>query len=391
MPPCAFTVISMNIEESTHELIALTYDAALAPEKWQEVMAAFIKALGANTAILRETNYDARTVGLFKTVGFDQATIDAYRNYFVKLDYFAPELMRQPIGAVAKGSEAVPWEVQRKSEFFNDYFRRLDNHYAMGITLARDKQHHLMFALQRTYKQGDYTPTDLKLINMVAPHMTRAINIHRHMLAITTQQQWALSALNTLKIGVILLDDQGKPGFINQKADFLLSSSCGLSISSSKLSLSNALDTARLQCFITNAAKAACGHKSTAGGSLRTTNHLGNALHIHVIALPRDKSERPWGLALPSGCVAVFISATGTAHLRIEALSALYGFTSAEAKLASLLADGLSLEVTASTLGISIQTVRSQLKAVFAKTQVSRQAELVARLLTDMLSHQLTD
>jgi DNA-binding CsgD family transcriptional regulator len=381
----------MDIEERTHELIALAYDAALAPEKWQQVMAGVVRTIGTNTALLREVNYTTGEVGLYKTLGFDPAFTKAYCEHFVHLDFFAPILMREPVGTVARGDQAVPWEQQRGTEFCNDYLLAQNNRYCLGITLERANNHHLLFALQRSKQQGDFTDNNLHLLRTLAPHMTRAISIHRHMLTITTQQQWALSALDKLKIGVILLDDYGTPGFINKKAEFLLSANYGLSISGKKLSLSNPLESARLQSFIANAAKAASGRQCTAGGSLRATNHLGNALHIHVIPLPRDTSERPWGLALPRGCVAVFISASGSTHLRIETLSALYGFTSAEAKLASLLADGLSLEDAANTLGISIQTVRSQLKAVFAKTQVSRQAELVALLLTDMLSHQLTD
>jgi len=381
----------MDIEESTHELIALTYDAALAPEKWQKVMASLTQTIGTNTALLREVNYATGEVGLYKTLGFDPAFTKAYCEHFVHLDFFAPALMREPVGTVTLGDHALPWEQQRETEFCNDFLLAQNNRYCLGITLERANNHHLLFALQRSKQQGDFTDNNLRLLRTLAPHMTRAMSIHRHMLAITARQQWALSALDTLKIGVMLLDDHGTPGFINKKAELLLSSNCGLSMSGKKLGLSNPLESARLQSFIVNAAKASSGHSGTAGGSLRATNHLGTALHIHVIPLPRDTSERPWGLALPRGCVAVFISASGSTHLRTETLSALYGFTNAEAKLASLLADGLSLENAANTLGVSIQTVRSQLKAVFAKTQVSRQAELVALLLTDMLSHQLTD
>jgi DNA-binding CsgD family transcriptional regulator len=66
----------------------------------------------------------------------------------------------------------------------------------------------------------------------------------------------------------------------------------------------------------------------------------------------------------------------------------MHGITRAEARLASMLADGISLEEVAEALLVSIQTVRSQLKSVFAKTGVTRQAELVALLLTDMLTDQ---
>jgi DNA-binding CsgD family transcriptional regulator len=57
-----------------------------------------------------------------------------------------------------------------------------------------------------------------------------------------------------------------------------------------------------------------------------------------------------------------------------------FGLTRAEARLASLLATGLSPEAAAQRIGVSPGTARSQLKAVFAKTQTHRQSELAALL-----------
>jgi DNA-binding CsgD family transcriptional regulator len=62
------------------------------------------------------------------------------------------------------------------------------------------------------------------------------------------------------------------------------------------------------------------------------------------------------------------------------ALRAAFGLTAAEARLASRLAAGESLADAADALGIAKNTARFQLRAVFAKTGVSRQGELVAAL-----------
>jgi DNA-binding CsgD family transcriptional regulator len=58
-----------------------------------------------------------------------------------------------------------------------------------------------------------------------------------------------------------------------------------------------------------------------------------------------------------------------------------FDLTRAEARLASLVASGLGLGAVAKRLEVSRETVRAQLKAVFAKTQTHRQSELVALLL----------
>jgi DNA-binding CsgD family transcriptional regulator len=59
-----------------------------------------------------------------------------------------------------------------------------------------------------------------------------------------------------------------------------------------------------------------------------------------------------------------------------------FGFTAAEAALALDLADGLAAADCASLRGVSVHTVRSQLRALFAKTGLCRQAELVSLILT---------
>jgi len=55
-----------------------------------------------------------------------------------------------------------------------------------------------------------------------------------------------------------------------------------------------------------------------------------------------------------------------------------FGLTRAEAKLAARLAGGEPIDAAAEILGIAKATARSQLKAVFAKTDTRRQSELVA-------------
>lgn len=58
-----------------------------------------------------------------------------------------------------------------------------------------------------------------------------------------------------------------------------------------------------------------------------------------------------------------------------------FDLTPAQARIASLLVKDLSLEEIANSLSVTRETVRNQLKAIFAKTGTSRQAELVSLLL----------
>jgi DNA-binding CsgD family transcriptional regulator len=61
-------------------------------------------------------------------------------------------------------------------------------------------------------------------------------------------------------------------------------------------------------------------------------------------------------------------------------LKTLFDLTPAEARLAQLLACGDSIEEVAQTLQIKMTTARTQLAAIFGKTETRRQAKLVAIL-----------
>ena len=64
-----------------------------------------------------------------------------------------------------------------------------------------------------------------------------------------------------------------------------------------------------------------------------------------------------------------------------NALNQMYGLSRAEGALAVALCRGDTLQEYAELAGLSVATVRTQLKAIFQKTTTSRQAELVSLLL----------
>jgi len=68
-----------------------------------------------------------------------------------------------------------------------------------------------------------------------------------------------------------------------------------------------------------------------------------------------------------------------------DLLAGLFDLTPAEARIARALTEGLTLQDAATRYGLSLETVRSQLKSVLSKTGTHRQTELVALLLGSVL------
>lgn len=77
-----------------------------------------------------------------------------------------------------------------------------------------------------------------------------------------------------------------------------------------------------------------------------------------------------------------FLSELGAAmHLDPTMLKQVFDLTPAESALAQELLGGDSLDHVAATLGVSPNTVKTQLQGIFAKTDTHRQAQLVKLLM----------
>jgi len=132
--------------------------------------------------------------------------------------------------------------------------------------------------------------------------------------------------------------------------------------------------------------------------------HLNQAIAIgasvgrgpsHVMSISRPSGWRAYPviiaplLAPPTGrgggdaVAAIFIGDPEASQITTaEFLRTLYALTHAEAELVALLARGRSLEEAAVERGVTLNTVRSQLKQVFAKTDTKRQGQLIRLVLT---------
>lgn len=79
--------------------------------------------------------------------------------------------------------------------------------------------------------------------------------------------------------------------------------------------------------------------------------------------------------------ILILIDLDQTPHPHANALERIFGLTATEARLAVVLARGATVTEAAAAHKVSVATVRTQLAAIFSKTQTSRQAELVMLVL----------
>lgn len=376
-------------DELALKLVGMTYDAALDERKWPSFLQAFARAVDSKSASLRLVDFQIAQVGFSAHVGsYTPAMLAAYTSYFIKLDYYPKFYEHAPLMHVDTDQNGARWgfspAYQRKTEYFNDFIRRNGHEYAMGTVLARDGNQTLHFATQRGKRAGKFGEEQQRLMSILAPHVARAVQVHRKISSVTVDKEWALGALDQLRMCVILTNSSGIPMFANRAAEQMLTVGDGINTHYGKLVLSNPTETARLYQLIGDASQGA--PESSMGADMRVTLCGGDFLHCMVMPIPVNFTVR-WNIGLASGCVALFLSKPDALQLPPERLAVMYGLTPAEGKLASKLAALRSLEQAADDLCISIHTARTQLRSIFAKTDVQSQSKLLLLFATGTLAH----
>lgn len=350
-------------------LVPLTerlYEAAAEPSLWNEVLADLAHFVGAEGgAIVRRGADDmgwavspalkdmlerAVASGWLERDGFDERLVAAARSDFVgDLDLFAVHEL---------GCEPV----------YRDFY------YPLGLgwgaaTLMRipGVDDPFLMNLERRYDRGPVEGVLLRQLDALRPHLMRAL-----LLSAKLQQHRARSALAALSLlgfagamisrsGRILAANEAFAALI---PDVVLDHADRARFPDPAADLSLGLAMAQLR---RQSIKAACSIPMPA-------REGGSPMVFHVMPLygmSRDLFEA-------AAALLVGVEVRRREVPAAELLAGLFDLSPAESRVAHAIGGGATVEATAKMLGVSRETIRTQLKVVLAKTGSRRQADLVA-------------
>ncbi len=177
---------------------------------------------------------------------------------------------------------------------------------------------------------------------------------------------------------VFLVDAHGAVTAFNQRAAAIVAQGDGLFVWRDVLRCARPADTAALHRLV--AAVAECdGRRGVARYGLRLRRSGRRPLSA-LVAPFRCQNV----VANSAVVIAVFVhDPECPPAIDVETLRDWYSLTPAEARVAALLAGGLSVKDIVERLGIGANTARTHLKSIFAKTETRRQAELIQLLLSN--------
>jgi DNA-binding CsgD family transcriptional regulator len=272
-----------------------------------------------------------------------------------------------------------------RTEFYNDYLRRLGMRYTFGGTIEQDASIVAYITSQRGSRTGPFGRDAAALLNTLMPHLRRGVQLHQRMALL---EGAFTGVVEQLAVGVIFVDRTGAVLVMNRAAQRCVDQRDGLRLDGRHLRCEDRGQAAILRSLIHRAAMTCAGNGLSPGGLLTVRRESG-LRPFSLLVSPLRVAHPVWGAKRPAACI--FVTDPDAQHEPSEAvLQRLFGLTRAEAKLAVCLFQGKALDTAAAVLSLTRETVRTYLKRIFQKTATRRQAELVAllwRTTGELLKH----
>jgi len=110
---------------------------------------------------------------------------------------------------------------------------------------------------------------------------------------------------------------------------------------------------------------------------------------LPILISPFQNYDEAWGNSHPTAAILFHDPARQNSEPE-NMMSAGYGLSPAEGRLARILAESKTLTQAAAEVGVSVNTANTQLASIFARTGFSRQVDLVAEIRANPLLHIVT-
>jgi DNA-binding CsgD family transcriptional regulator len=225
--------------------------------------------------------------------------------------------------------------------------------------------------IARSWNTTAFGDKERSLTRTMIPHLQRAARVARHIQNANLLTMAAQSTLDALPHSAFLLAGDGRPIYANRGSGRLLREADGLIAGHEGLTAASSSATRALEALIGAAAR-----DPGKGGTLRLSRPSEKP-PLAVVVIPIRRINDFFFFADQPAAILCVSDPTDRETIDPAVLTALFGLTRAEGTLASALLAGHELPAIAASSGRSIHTLRNLLARIMAKTETSRQSELV--------------
>ncbi|PBB66394.1 hypothetical protein CK228_22875 [Mesorhizobium sp. WSM4312] len=345
------------------------YEAAVVPEFWKEVLARFCLVVGVRAGAL--LTFDPG--GGVKTIYTDtyQGVFHDYLARGLQYPNVRPHraLVLHPHKFVTDLDVCTQEELDRDA-LYREFYRPYGFGWTAGTAVVSPTKDIIAFDTARLATEGPFSTEEISRLDQYWPHFARA-GLLAQRLGLQAAHS-ATEALQTVGLPAASLTAQGR--VVSANAMFEALSPRVRFGPFDKLSLADRKADRLL-------VSALAGLSASNQASVRSIAIPGSdgmpPLVGHLVPVRRNAHD----IFTRSAVLLVVTRVIAPDAPLAEILTGLFDLTTAEARVARGIANGLSVEDMATKTEVSRETIRTQLKSVMAKTGTERQTELALLLI----------
>lgn len=358
--------------ELLSQLIQAAWQGPFEPQPWQHFLDLLCEAVDAKVGSLVRRWPTPQDRGLIYSNG-DAGMIADYRSKLFQLD---PSCHKPRPYARTMMDQMTEAEL-RASRYHKECQAPIGIFHILVADTIDDSGMQSRLSLQRADGKPDFGLYEKTLLNLVLPHVQQSIARHRDTLQLRAERQLMVDTMDQLCVGLVLLDEDGGILECNGLARHLIERSADISVSNDRLRLRQSEHQGLLDGVLARTRQLIAQPPVIEALSCRGEGNT--PLGALIKSIDRSRLLRESNYIPHTPAVAVLLNDPSLAKAPSDAvLQILFGLSRAESSLAVLLAEGLSTEEAATRLGVSTNTVRTQIRSIFAKTGVHRQSRLAA-------------
>jgi DNA-binding CsgD family transcriptional regulator/PAS domain-containing protein len=345
-------------------------ETVIDPALWPDVMQEICNAVGAEGAALLQG--DVRTPDVPKTKGVEGLLRTYFREDWHKRDLRAdrgvPLLLRGT--KVITDQDMITPEEMRRAPLYQECLLPHGFQWFAGIGFSAGAALWGM-SIQRTVRQGPFESRETRALAFLSDRLTEVATLSTAVGG--TALSNVVNALHLISQAAIAIDRCGNIIEANAAAENMFNEEAR--IVSRRLVFTDAVARQAFDNFLDRLQLAS--DLSTLPIDSIVIRRRGRASLVVKVVTVEGAAREPF---LGARALLLLTELAPKPAPNVDLLIKAYGLSPAEARLAARVASGISLEDIADELTLALATVRTQIKAVFAKTGTHRQGELVALL-----------
>lgn len=351
--------------QSDGALIDLIYAALLGEATWQDFLDRLSDNVPDGRTILFSHNMSQSDEYLAMASRFEGPELETYGAHYVNTNPWLEHCAVRKVGLGIYSDEIVPVKELQKTEFYNDYLAPNDIACSIGVTIDKHGDCPLIISTVTSRASPEHNSQFSEQLTRIAPHLRRAARFYRN-----NPSRWAgfdlgTSLFDAMNLGVVVVGENRNIKTISLSGQELLDVGDLMSVSPlGQLRLRSDDAQAVLQGML----------KRTYAGE-KTVSLYSDGTQITLIAVEKDRIS----LYFEGPTVAILIENRGHGghKTNLDGFSRAYKLTMSERRALAGIVSGQTVTQIAGEADLSRETIRTQLKSLYAKTETSGQSDLL--------------